>query len=75
MSDNKTLTVNLGERSYPIHIGERLLERAKDLIPIDLTGRSVFIVYDKNVQAHMEKLQSSLKAGRIETLSMAWLNA
>lgn len=65
----KTLTVKLAERSYPIHIGPGILERAGELIPLDLTGRKVFIIYDRNVEAHLKTLQSSLK-GDIHTLAV-----
>lgn len=71
MSGFKTLNVNLAERSYPIYIGAGLLSRAADLIPLDLSGRNVFILYDKNVAAAMDVLKKSLsgKATRIETLA------
>ncbi len=72
MSDYKTLNLDLGERSYPIHIGSNLLSRAVDLIPLDFTGRNVFVLYDKNVTAHMERIKQSIagKARAIETLSL-----
>lgn len=64
----KTLNLDLGERSYPIHIGAGLLKRAKELIPLDLMGRKVFVIYDRNVEPHLKALQSSL--GDVETLSV-----
>lgn len=72
MTDHKTLTVNLGNRSYPIHIGQNLLERAGDLIPLDLSERKVFIVYDRNVETHLAKLEQSLsaKVANVETLAV-----
>jgi len=70
MSIHKTVTVDLGSRSYPIHIGDGLLERAGDLIPLDLTSRNVFVVYDEAVEAHADRLTKSLKAARVETLSV-----
>lgn len=39
----KTLTVDLGERSYPIHIGANLLSQ-KDLVTPHVTGSQVMIV-------------------------------
>lgn len=69
MTAFKTLNLNLGERSYPIHIGAGLLERAKDLIPIDLTNRKIFVMYDRNVEQHVSVLTASL-GGMVETLAV-----
>ena len=44
----KTLTVDLGERSYPIHIGEGLLQRPK-LITGHVKGRQVMVVSNVTV--------------------------
>jgi 3-dehydroquinate synthase len=44
----KTLTVDLGERSYPIHIGEGLLQRPK-LITGHVKGRQVMVVSNETV--------------------------
>lgn len=57
-----TVTVDLAERSYPIHIGSGLLERAPSLIPFDLRGRKLFILYDYNVESHVRRLMQSLPA-------------
>jgi 3-dehydroquinate synthase len=65
----KTLNVDLAERSYPIHIGPGILSRAGDLIPLDLNGRKVFIIYDRNVETHLKTLQATLK-GDIHTLAV-----
>ncbi|MEM6780425.1 MAG: 3-dehydroquinate synthase [Pseudomonadota bacterium] len=70
MTDHKILTVDLGERSYPIHIGAGLLDTIADLIPMDLSGRSVFILTDENVlMPHAQKVSEALKpiAARVET--------
>lgn len=60
MANKTTLTVDLGERSYPIHIGAGLLERAGDLMPFDLTDRKIFILYDRNVELHVRRLMAAL---------------
>lgn len=60
MSLMTTLTVDLGERSYPIHIGAGILERAGELLPFDLSGRKIFILYDRNVERHVRRLMSAL---------------
>lgn len=44
----RTLTVDLGERSYPIHIGDQLLSRADLLIP-HLRGRQVCLVTNTTI--------------------------
>ena len=44
----KTLELDLGERSYPIHIGEGLLSRA-DLIAPHISGQRVAIVSNETV--------------------------
>lgn len=66
----KTLKVDLGERSYDIHIGAGLLERAKELIPIDVAGRKVFILYDRNVETHTDRLSAALTGAKVETLAL-----
>ncbi len=60
-----TLTVDLGERSYPIHIGAGILERAAELVPFDLTGRKIFILYDRNVELHVRRLMSALPSAPV----------
>jgi 3-dehydroquinate synthase len=60
MTNITSLTVDLAERSYPIHIGTALLERAPDFVPLDLSGRKIFVLYDRNVEGHMRRLIASL---------------
>ena len=55
-----TIQVDLGERSYPVHIGEGLLARAKDFVPLDLSARKIFVLYDVAVEAHVEMLIKGL---------------
>lgn len=57
----KTLNLELGERSYPIHIGAGLLERAADLVPLDLAERKIFVLHDRNVETHVKRLTSSIR--------------
>ena len=44
----QTLKVDLGERSYPIHIGEGLLDQPELLAP-HIAGRQVAIVTNETV--------------------------
>lgn len=63
-----TLRVELGARSYPIHIGEGLLGRT-DLIAPALPGRDVLIVTNETVAPlYLERLRASLNDYRVESL-------
>jgi 3-dehydroquinate synthase len=56
----KTLTVELGERSYPIHIGPGLLGDAALLKP-HIRGRQVMVVSNETVAPlYLDRLQASL---------------
>ncbi len=55
------LTVDLSERSYPIFIGEGLLRRVEEWLPLDLHGRRAFIVSDEVVTPlYVEAFSQSL---------------
>ena len=56
----KTVTVSLGDRSYPIHIEAGLLARAGEILAPLSRGRTMAIVTDENVRPHLAKLQASL---------------
>lgn len=60
MADTVTITVDLSDRSYPIHIGPGILERAKELVPLDLAGRKLFLLYDGAVESHARRLAATL---------------
>ena len=56
----KTLRVELGERSYPIHIGPGLLGDAGLLTP-HITGRQVMVVSNETVAPlYLDRLQAAL---------------
>lgn len=67
----KTVTVDLGTRSYPIHIGAGLLSQADTLIPLDLKGRKIFVLYDRNVRPHLDALVSTLETGAEDVQTLA----
>jgi 3-dehydroquinate synthase len=46
---HQTLTVSLGQRSYPIHIGSGLIKRLPKLLGDELKNRPVFILTDSVV--------------------------
>ncbi|MBL4870722.1 MAG: iron-containing alcohol dehydrogenase, partial [Robiginitomaculum sp.] len=58
----QTITVDLQDRSYPIHIGQGLLENAYNMIKPHLVGKKVAIITDENVaKLHLGKLTASLE--------------
>lgn len=64
MRPMKTLTVDLGDRSYPIHIGTGLLEHAR-LIREHIKGKSAVIVSNATVAPlYLETVQSALNGLR-----------
>jgi 3-dehydroquinate synthase len=64
----RTLTVELGERSYPIHIGPGLLDRA-DLLTGRLAGRQVMLVSNETVAPlYLERLRTTYEGYRCEAV-------
>ncbi len=60
-----TLTVDLGERSYPIYIGSDLLRQA-DLVGPHIHGQSALIVSNTTVASlYLQRVQQSLEANQI----------
>jgi len=58
----RTLTVNLGERSYPIHVGEDLLRQAGDILRRAGLGKKVGIVTDAKVGGlYLKPVEDSLR--------------
>lgn len=56
----QTLQVDLGERSYPIHIGEQLIERG-ELLSRHIRGRQVAVVTNETVAPlYLDSLSRSL---------------
>ena len=66
------VNVDLQDRSYDIHIGKRLLEQMADLIPLDLSERKVFILYDASVYPYVQVIEDALagKCADTKTLSL-----
>ena len=61
----KTVTVELGARRYPILIEAGLLAHAAEHIAPLVRGRTVAIVTDENVRAHLATVQASLDGAGI----------
>ena len=58
----QTLTVGLGERSYPIHIGSGLFDRAELLQPALPRKRAAIVTNTTVAPLYLEKLQSTLRS-------------
>lgn len=64
----RTLTVSLGERSYPIHIGRELLGQAGLLVPM-LRQRKVLVVSNVTVAPlYLERMEHKLNEAGVETI-------
>ena len=63
-----TLTVDLGERSYPILIGSGLLGRP-GLLDAHLSGNDVLVITNESVAPiYLEPLKAMLGEARVESL-------
>ena len=56
----RTLTVALGERSYPIHIGEGILTRCGELLPALPSRRAVVVTNPIVAALHLDVLRAAL---------------
>jgi 3-dehydroquinate synthase len=66
-----TIHINLGERSYNIHVGAGLLARAGELIAPFAPSKRVFVVTDKTVaKHHAATLEAGLAAGGLELVKL-----
>ena len=64
----QTLTVGLAERSYPIHIGNGLLEQADLLLPHLQHKRAAVVTNTTVAPLYLEPLRSRLQAAGVETI-------
>ncbi|GAA0793786.1 3-dehydroquinate synthase [Marinobacterium sediminicola] len=63
----QTLNVDLGERSYPIHIGQNLL--AQPLLAPFIKGRQVMVVSNETVAPlYLDKLMSQLSGFQVDMI-------
>jgi 3-dehydroquinate synthase len=66
----RTVTVGLGERAYPIHIGEGLLARADLFLP-HLPQRRISVVTNATVASlYLEKFSATLRSAGVEIVSV-----
>ena len=64
----QTLHVDLGQRSYPIHIGPGLLSQADLLVPHLLQPRAVIVTNTVVAPLYLDVLRTTLQAQQIEVL-------
>ena len=70
MSTNREITVELGDRSYPIIVGRGLLDGGYDLVPY-LGGDDCLIVSNETVAPlYLDQLQANLHGASIQTISL-----
>ena len=62
----RTLKVALGERSYPIHIGPRLLERVDLVLPHLKTPLAAIVSNETVAPFYLETLAAALRAGGVK---------
>ncbi|RQW81762.1 MAG: 3-dehydroquinate synthase [Methylococcus sp.] len=64
----RTLTVELGDRSYPIYIGQNLLENA-ELLTRHLDSRQVMIVTNETVEPlYLDRVKAALEDRQLATV-------
>lgn len=64
----KTVRVELGERSYPVYVGDRLLGRS-DLFEPHINGRQIMVVTnDRVAPLYLTKTVSGIDKARIESV-------
>ena len=61
----RTLTVALGERSYPIHIGDGILDHCGELLPMSASRRAVVVTNSVVAGFHLATLQQALSSAAI----------
>jgi 3-dehydroquinate synthase len=62
----QTLRVDLGERSYPIHIGPGLLDRAELVLPHLIQKRAVIVTNTTVGPLYLERFSAALKGAGVQ---------
>lgn len=71
--ETKIVTIDLDSRSYDIYIGSALLFRVQDFIPLEITGSSVFIVTDRNVERYASRIREAISSSGARICEMTVL--
>ena len=66
----RTLRVALGERAYPIHVGEDLLARADLLVPHLAQKRAAVVTNDIVAPLYLHRLQAALESQGVDVVSI-----
>ena len=64
----KTLTVQLGKRSYPIYIGEKLLQNSELILQHAPTQQLLVVTNETVAPLYLETLLKTLKGTQVETV-------
>ena len=62
----RTLTVALGERSYPIYVGDGLLQRAGELLSPLASRRAIIVTNPVVAQHYLSRLQGTLSGAAVD---------
>lgn len=73
MTDKTVIPIDLGDRSYDIHIAPGLLDDIAECTPYALSGRNVFIITDNNVARYADIVRDALieHAKKVEIITLA----
>lgn len=74
-TETKIVTIDLDNHSYDIYIGEGLIFRVAELLPDSVTGRTVFIITDKNVEPYAKNIETIMQDNRARHVHMMTLEA
>ena len=66
----QSIRVELGERTYPIHIGAGILDNASLYLPHLEAGRAAIVTNTVVAPLYLERLRSALGAAGIQTLEI-----
>ncbi len=67
----QSLVVELGDRSYPIHIGRNLLSRGDLIRPLLRQPRALILTNTTVAPLYLERLAGGLKAAGVDTIDLA----
>ncbi len=70
MEPTRTVTVGLGERSYPIHVGRNLLGRTDLLIPHLAQARVAVVTNQTVAKLHLRPLLAALEAAGVDAIQV-----
>ena len=73
--ETRIVTIDLDTRAYDIYIGSGLLYRTAEIIPEDVSGRSVFVITDNNVQDYAQTVKNMLGNAHASSIQSMVLEA